>query len=165
MGEATGYVRTWAGQAGARAGLNYGSALAVAIGCFSNIYLGVWMNDLEAVRKEGMDLTRRALQVAGDDPYVLANSAQALGVFGKDIAAAIALIDRSLRLNPSFAVGWMRSGVLRPWAGQFDLAIEHCETSIRSDYHGCDPESRTLADPRGSRILFGWVALGHWRRP
>jgi adenylate cyclase len=110
---------------------NYGSALAVAIGCYSNIYLGVWMNDLEAVRKEGMDLTRRALQVAEDDPYVLANSAQALAVFGEDIAAAIALIAHSLRLNPSFAGGWMRSGALRLWAGQFDLAIAHSETSIR----------------------------------
>ena len=80
---------------------NYGSALAVAIGCRCSIYLGVWTNDLEATRKEGIDLTRRALRVAGDDPYVLAHAAWALGLFGEDIATAIALIDRSSQLNPS----------------------------------------------------------------
>src|SRR5262249_12079531 len=81
---------------------HYGSALAVAIGCQCGIYLGVWTNDLEATRKEGIDLARRALRVAGDDPYVLADAAWALGLFGEDIATAVALIDRSLQLNPSF---------------------------------------------------------------
>jgi adenylate cyclase len=110
---------------------NYGSALAVAIGCRCSIYLGAWTNDLEVTRNEGIDLARRALQIAGDDPYVLANAAWALGLFGEDIATALALIDRSLQLNPSFAYGWYRSGILRQWAGQYDGSIEHFETSIR----------------------------------
>ena len=54
-----------------------------------------------------------------------------LGYFGEDIDAAIALIDRSLKLNPSFAGGWYRSGWLRLWAGQPDLAINHFETALR----------------------------------
>jgi adenylate cyclase len=110
---------------------NYGSALAVAAGCQSSIYSNAWTNDLEAARREGIDLARRALKVASDDPYVLAYAAWALGYFGEDIAAAIALIDRALQLNPSFARGWIRSGWLRLWAGQYDLAIEHFEMSIR----------------------------------
>jgi adenylate cyclase len=108
---------------------NYGSALAVAIGCQCNIFH--WTNDVEGTRKEGIGLARRALRVAGDDPYVLANAAWALGMFGEDIAAAIALIDRSLLLNSSFARGWLRSGWLRLWAGQYDLGINHFETSSR----------------------------------
>ena len=40
------------------------------------------------------------------------------------------LIDRSLTLNPSFARGWMLSGILRNFAGQPDLAIEHFKTSL-----------------------------------
>ena len=110
---------------------HYGSALAVAIGCQCSIYLSGWTNDLEATRKEGLDLVRRALRLAGDDPFVLAQAARALGLFGEDIATAITLIDRSLQLNPSFARGWTRSGVLRLWAGQYDLGIKHVETSIR----------------------------------
>ena len=40
-------------------------------------------------------------------------------------------MDRSLALNPSFAEGWISSGVLRNFAGQPDLAITHFETSLR----------------------------------
>jgi adenylate cyclase len=110
---------------------NYGSALAVATRCQCNIYLSDWTNDLESTRVEGIDLARRALRVAGDDPYILASAAYALGLFGEDIATAIALVDRALELNPSFALGWVRSGWLRLWAGHPDLAIKHFETSLR----------------------------------
>jgi tetratricopeptide (TPR) repeat protein len=110
---------------------NYGSALAVAVFCQCHIYTNGWTNDLEATLHEGIGLARRALHVAGDDPFVLATAGQALGQFGEDLAAAIALVDRSLQLNPSFAYGWRRSGQLRLWIGQYDLAIEHIETSIR----------------------------------
>jgi tetratricopeptide (TPR) repeat protein len=69
--------------------------------------------------------------VAGDDPGILANAAQALAYFGEDIRAMMAVVDRALRLNPSFARGWHASGTLRMWAGELDLAIEHLETSLR----------------------------------
>jgi adenylate cyclase len=39
--------------------------------------------------------------------------------------------DRALALNPSYARGWFVSGLLRVFAGQPDLAIEHLETSLR----------------------------------
>jgi adenylate cyclase len=70
------------------------------------------------------------LLVAGDDPTVLVNAAFALGYFGEDINAMIALVDRALALNPSSARGWHASGTLRLWAGQLDLAIEHERTSL-----------------------------------
>jgi adenylate cyclase len=54
-----------------------------------------------------------------------------LARFGEDIDAAVALVDRSLVLNPSFALGWGCSGYIRLFAGQPDLAIEHFETSLR----------------------------------
>ena len=43
----------------------------------------------------------------------------------------IGLVDRALALNPSYARGWFVSGLLRVFAGQPDLAIEHVETSLR----------------------------------
>jgi adenylate cyclase len=54
-----------------------------------------------------------------------------LGFFGENVDAAVALMDRSLALNPSFAEGWYDSAVLRNFAGQPDLAITHFETSLR----------------------------------
>jgi hypothetical protein len=43
----------------------------------------------------------------------------------------IALVDRALALNPSYARGWCLSGLLRHFAGQFNITIEHVETSLR----------------------------------
>jgi hypothetical protein len=61
---------------------------------------------------KGADFERRALEVAGDDPGVLANAAQALAYFGEDIGAMIAFVDRALALNPNFARGWLVGGTL-----------------------------------------------------
>jgi len=43
----------------------------------------------------------------------------------------MALIDRCLALNPSYARGWFLSGAIRVHAGQPDVAIEHVENSLR----------------------------------
>ena len=59
------------------------------------------------------------------------NAAVALAYFGEDIGAMMALVDRALALNPSFARGWHISGILRMWAGQPDIAIEHVEAALR----------------------------------
>ena len=109
---------------------HYGPALALAAHCNSNLYVNNWTNDLEAARREGSELARRALKIT-DDPSVVARSAYALGQLGEDIATATALIDRSLELNPSFAQGWQWSGWIRLWTGQPDLAIEHFKTAMR----------------------------------
>ncbi len=71
------------------------------------------------------------MEVAGDDPAVLANAALALAYFGEDIGAMIALVDRALALNPNFARGWYVSASLRQWAGQPDIAIEYFENAQR----------------------------------
>jgi adenylate cyclase len=109
----------------------YAPALALAASCRSSLDVAGWIGDAGANRDEALGLTRRALAAARDDPNVLAYGAYVLAYFGEDIIAAIALIDRCLELNPSFAVGWWRSGWLRLWAGQPGLAIEHFETGLR----------------------------------
>jgi hypothetical protein len=43
--------------------------------------------DREADRVKGSKFARQALQVAGDDPGILANAAHALAYFGEDIGA------------------------------------------------------------------------------
>jgi adenylate cyclase len=78
-----------------------------------------------------VDFARRALEVAGSDPDILATAAHVLAYFGEDIDAMTALVDRALALNPNFARGWHSRGVLRLWAGQPDIAIDHFEASLR----------------------------------
>ena len=72
-----------------------------------------------------------ALAAAGENPDALANAAAVLGYFGEDIEAMMAVSDRALALNPSFARGWYISGAVRLWAGDADGAIERVERSLR----------------------------------
>jgi len=109
----------------------YGPALAWAAFCCYRLVIDGRSEDPEADRLKGVDFARRALEVGGDDPGILANAALALAYFGEDIGAMTALVDRALALNPNFARGWYVSGVLRHWAGQPDVTIEHVEAALR----------------------------------
>jgi adenylate cyclase len=109
----------------------FGAALALAAWYRQQLDVGAWIEDREGNRREGLDLAQRALQTARDDPAVLAAVAHVLGYFGEDIYTALALVDRSLALNPNFARGWYWSGVLRYMAGQPDLALEHFDNFLR----------------------------------
>jgi TolB-like protein/class 3 adenylate cyclase len=109
----------------------YGPALAWAAHCCHRLLLDGWSEDREADRLRGAEFARRALEVARDDPVVLANAAHALGYFGEDIGAITAQVDRAVVLNPNFARGWHLSGIVRLWAGQPDIAIEHFDAALR----------------------------------
>jgi len=109
----------------------YGPALAYAAVCCYRLVRDGWSKDPAADRLKSADFARRALEAAGDDPGILANAAMALAYFGEDIGVMMALVDRAVALNPSFARGWHLSGMLRNWAGQPDIAIEHVEASLR----------------------------------
>jgi len=109
----------------------FGPALARAALCHFRCSVDGWSDDPEVSRRIGTDLARRALEVNGSDPNILANAALALAYFGEDISATIALADRALQLNPGFARGWHVSAALHYWAGLPDIAIEHGETSLR----------------------------------
>jgi adenylate cyclase len=109
----------------------YAPALALAATYRVDLENHSWTDDTERNRAIGIDLARRALREGADDPTVLGRAALALGRFGEDIDAAVALIDRALALNPSFANGWYWSGWLHLMTGEADLAIQHFETSLR----------------------------------
>jgi TolB-like protein len=125
----------------------YGPALGLAARCHNRLHVSGWTDDPEMNRREGVELARRALRVARDDPGVLSMAAYVFGYFGEDIGTAISLIDRSLELNPSFARGWGSSGWLRLWAGQPDRAIAHFETALR-----LSPRDRAVAPLLGIGI-------------
>ena len=110
---------------------HYGPSLSLAALCHLQLVNNGWAEEPETNCRRARDLARLALDVAENDPGILANAASALAYLGEDIGAMIGLIDRALALNPSSAHGWYMSGYLRLWAGQPDLAIEHVETSLR----------------------------------
>jgi adenylate cyclase len=108
----------------------YGPALALAAVCHLRFVMDSG-DDPDGDSHRSVELARRALQLTTDDPGTLANAAYALAYFGEDIGAMMALMDRALSLNPSFARGWYISGTIRCWAGELDAAIEHVETAQR----------------------------------
>jgi adenylate cyclase len=145
---------------------HYGPALGLAAQCCQHLATNFNAPDRDAIRPKGIDFGRRAVEVAGDDPGVLADAAMALAVLGEDLDAMIALVDRALALNPSFARGWYISGFLRLWTGQTDLAIEHGETASRLGPRARAGDEALLI---GTALFFGrrfaeavprlWVAI------
>jgi adenylate cyclase len=109
----------------------FGPALACSALCCVSFDTYGWAADREANRRKAVDFARRALQAAEGDPVVLADAGYVLGRLGQDIDAAVALLNRALELNPSFARGWHWAGWLRIQAGNPSLAMKHFETSLR----------------------------------
>src|SRR5262249_35762718 len=104
---------------------DYGPALALAAYCQVYLFSNGLAENSEIARRSALRLAQRALEIAADDPGVLANAAFVIGAGGEDINAAIALIDRSLTLNPSSARGWYVSAALKNWMGDWEVAIDH----------------------------------------
>jgi adenylate cyclase len=109
----------------------YAPALSWAANCCVRMIWDGLSEDPQAHARIGADYARRALQIDGDDPTVLAHAALALTQLGEDIGAMIALVDRALVLNPSFARGWYISSNLRLFAGDLDRTVEHAQTALR----------------------------------
>jgi len=110
---------------------HYGPTLGLAAQCCQHLVANLNAPDRDVIGPKGIDFGRRAVEVAGDNPGVLANAAMALAVFGEDLDAMIALVDRALAFNPNYARGWHTSSWLRLWAGEANLAIEHAKISFR----------------------------------
>jgi tetratricopeptide (TPR) repeat protein len=115
---------------------NYGPALGEAAVCCYLLWIQGSSTDRETDSRKSVEYARRALQVGGDDPRVLATAAMALSYFGADLGAMMAMADRALSLNPSFARCWLISGQIRLWAGQLTAAVEHTETGLRLSPRG-----------------------------
>jgi pentatricopeptide repeat protein len=110
---------------------NYGPALALAACCHQALEVNDWADDPEAAKHASIGLARRGLRSSPDDPNVLALAGFLLSYWGEDIDVSLALIDRCLTLNPSHARGWHWSALLRVFAGQPDVAIEHFQKYLR----------------------------------
>jgi len=110
---------------------HYGSALGFAASCRAVLDVNGWTEELGQNRRVAIGCAERALESASDDPVTLVSAAHALAYFGENPDAVIALVDRALALNPSFARGWLMSARIRIWAGQLDLAIAHAGRAIR----------------------------------
>jgi TolB-like protein/Flp pilus assembly protein TadD len=131
---------------------DYGPALGLAANCYMRLCMDGISKNPAADAGKGAEYAWRALEVAPDDPDVLANVAQPLAYAGEDIRRSVGLMDRALTLNPNFARGWYMKGILNCWAGDLDVAIEEIETARR-----LSPRARfgTALTAIGNALVFG----------
>jgi len=112
---------------------SYGVALAMAAQFRLMILSAGHAVDPDRTRNEATALAQKAARLAPDDPAALCWAGFVLGYMGEDLDAAMVLLDRSLALNPSNAQAWLRSALLRLYAGDLDTAIERAKTAMRLD--------------------------------
>lgn len=113
---------------------DYGLALAFAARCHGTLSIQ-WCDDPAKSRERALELGRRALRVASDDPDVLSYVAFSSALAGGDLAIADAMVERSLVRNPGSAMAWLFSGWIKVWGGRGELALAHLGTASRLDPH------------------------------
>jgi len=118
---------------------DYAPPYALAAACYVHWIVEVWTDDPERDRAEGVRLARAAVERDRDDPTVLWMAGHALGYLAHDWDASIALLDRSLALNPNSASGYCFSAWGRCYIGDYETAIRHFHIAMR-----LSPVDRTI---------------------
>ena len=104
---------------------------ALAAGCYVMRKSNGWIVDRTAEIAETERLARLGADLGRTDAVALAWSAHALALVVGDIKTGVALVDLALRLNANLSVAWQRSGWLRIYAGDCELAVEHLKRAMR----------------------------------
>jgi TolB-like protein len=103
---------------------------------FSTAYgLAAWCHEIQAVFgwqarseervREGLRLARLAAEIGEDDPDALWMAGLTVTTLAGELARGVALIDRSLAINPNSARAWWASGVARTYVGEAKQALAH----------------------------------------
>ena len=90
-----------------------------------------WMDDEEAETAEGVRAAHLAVQLAPDDPSVLANAGFGLARLNNDTDTAIAWLDRAISLNPNSSTAFGLGAVVRNFAGDYATAADHAARAKR----------------------------------
>lgn len=116
----------------------FASARSLAARCHYLVVLYGWAEDAEPHRRAALDHSRRAMQIATDDAFVLGNAAMLGAYLEHDLETATALAERACALNPGAALAWYASGAVLILTNALDLASQHLETSMRLNPIGPD---------------------------
>jgi adenylate cyclase len=81
--------------------------------------------------REIASLAQAAMQLDGTDPEVLYRAGYLIALSGGDMAGGIAIVNRSIELNPNSAIALQTVGALYAYAGDKQTAIACFERSVR----------------------------------
>ena len=85
----------------------------------------------EEVKRAAIHHARVAIATGGDDATALAVAAFVIGSEEHDYSAAFNAFDRALTLSPSSALALSFASLIRAWAGDDAIAVEHAEQALR----------------------------------
>jgi adenylate cyclase len=111
----------------------YALGLAYLAACHWGMVAQNWMDRDNPAVAEMIDLAKAAVALDGSDPEVLRIASFITALPGGDLTGGIALIQKSIGLNPNDAVAIGHAGQLYAYAGDKQLAITHLERSVRLD--------------------------------
>jgi len=109
----------------------FAAAYGMAAWCIFWRKLNGWISDPTREMEEGARLARRAVALGKNDAVALTRGGHALGHFGGELNACIALVDKALVLNPNLAAAWFLGAWQRIARGEPDVAIERFQHVMR----------------------------------
>jgi len=110
---------------------NYGRAYAYAFWCYRReVELsGMMLSKME--RAEAIRLMEAGLKTDKDDPVVLWQAGSMKAYFERDFEDALALIERSLSLDPNSPRALLASVMIHTFMGDTETAIKQAERALR----------------------------------
>ncbi len=109
----------------------YALALALLSRCAWLSVAAGWLGNSASAREEAVRLARLALAHGGDDPEVLAQTAQPIGLGGGDLDSGIALAERAFALNPNSILAITVVCYLAAHAGDIAKVMAYAERAER----------------------------------
>jgi TolB-like protein len=102
----------------------YAAAYAFAARCYQFQKMFGWVAPSDAAMAEGVRLARRAAQLGTDDSEALWMAGLALVQLAGETGHGLALITKSLQLNPNSATAWIAASLVHAYEVQFDASME-----------------------------------------
>ena len=110
---------------------SYSAALAFAARCYQFQKLMGWVWPSDPGLAEGVRLAHVAAEMGRSDSETLWMAGLALVQLAAEIDHGLALVDRSLSLNPNSANAWSASCLVRTYIGDLERSIDHFHKSQR----------------------------------
>ncbi len=109
----------------------YSRAYAHAFWCYRRQVETGGLTLPEKEQEEAIRLMEAALKIGQDDPVVLWQAGSMKAYFQRDLEGALALIERSLSIDPNSPRAWIASSMAHGYAGDAETAINHAQHAIR----------------------------------
>lgn len=110
---------------------SYGAAYALAAYCYRTQKLFSWISPTDPKLAEGARLAWLAAEKSDNDPEALWMAGYSLPHLAGELDQGLALVERSISLNPNSAGAWFARGMICAFLGDTETAIKHLACARR----------------------------------